>query len=474
MHPARRIVVNASDLDLIRARQSLLYADQLDEKRPRAWAEYGYPEHVTVERLRAAYERGGAGHGAVHKLLDKCWQSWPRIKSPESDDETPVERTIAAMFGDGATGLGLWRKLKDFDRRNMIGRYAALIYRIADGRKVSEPLGRGKLVDVVPVYEGQIKVARWDSDLNSPTFGKPLMWQFQARDPRAVDTQAQPDRWEDVHPSRVQILAEGAVGDDFQEGTPLLRAGLNSLINLEKIEGGAAEGFLKNSQRPVVFEFDANTSPQVISNNEDGTQSTRPLSEVMREKVDAMNRSIDSAIAMAGGEAKTLQTTMIDPEGAWTVAANTFAASVRIPFTILFGQQTGRLASNEDQADFNARAKGRRENDLTPMILQFIRRMQACGAMPAGEFEVEWEDLAAPSDADKVGLADQMAAVNQKQAAAGQGAAFSPEEIRRAGGYHEPMVGLDGLPGEGDPAVDEGGAPSPQPGVAPMPPRLAA
>jgi hypothetical protein len=34
------------------------------------------------------------------------------------------------------------------------------------------------------------------------------------------------------------------------------------------------------------------------------------------------------------------------------VTANELAASVQIPFTILFGQQTGRLASDEDKTDW--------------------------------------------------------------------------------------------------------------------------
>lgn len=471
--PVQRYVLNASDLELIRSRQEVAYGAVLDEKRPRAWTEYGYPERVTIDRLRAAYERGGAGHGAVHRLLDKCWQSWPRIKSPETDEAGPFEKAVADLFKKRR----LWVKLKDFDRRNLIGRYAGLIYRVADGRKVHEKLGRGELVDIIPVFEDQLRVERWDSDVNSPTFGKPLMFEYRTRKPGAENDQAQPERWERMHPSRVQILAEGSVGDDFTEGIPLLRAGLNTLIDLEKISGGSAEGYLKNSQRPVVFEFDANTGAQVLTNNPDGTQTTREVSEVVEEKARALNRSIDAAVAIAGGEVKTLQTTVTDPSGAFELAANIFAASVRLPFTILFGQQTGRLASDQDQEDYCARADGRRETELTPMLTEFVERMQACGAIGAGAFEIEWEDLAAPSDDDKVGLADKMAGVNQKQAGAGQGAAFSPEEIRRAGGYKEPMQGMEGLPVEGDPGADpaaQAGQGGPRPVAAPGGPRLAA
>jgi hypothetical protein len=127
---------------------------------------------------------------------------------------------------------------------------------------------------------------------------------------------------------------------------------------------------------------------------------------------------------------------MPDPTKPFEVAACVFAASVRIPFTILFGQQTGRLASDEDRADFNARCKGRQTNELTPMLEQLVKRLQACGLVDPGEFVVEWPDLAAPTDLQKLEHAEKMANVNK--AASGVGgveAPFDSNEIRQAAGY---------------------------------------
>jgi len=123
------IVINEASLrDIVRSREALL--GSLDAKRPRAWDTFGYPQDVTFERLLQAYERGGPGYGAVHRLLDKCWQELPRIKRPETDEETPWEVAVAALIAS----MGGWQKLRDFDRRNLVGRYAGLIYRVADGK----------------------------------------------------------------------------------------------------------------------------------------------------------------------------------------------------------------------------------------------------------------------------------------------------------------------------------------------------
>jgi hypothetical protein len=438
------IVINEASLrEIVRARESLL--GSLDAKRPRAWDQYGYSESVSFEQLLQAYERGGAAYGAVHRLLDKCWQEKPRIKRPDSDEETPWEAAVDALL----TSMGGWQKLRDFDRRNMVGRYAGLIYRVADNMALREPLGRGgKLVDIVPVYENQLKVTAWHSDTNSPDFGTPAMWQYRMRPPpNGQDTQGRPDQWVDVHPSRVQILAEGSVGDFF-DGVPLLRAGFNHLVDLEKIAGGSGESYLKNSARTLVLKFDPNASVQALADGKSGTEAA----DAVQAKTDRLNRNIDSSIVLQGGEASTLQTTVADPEPSFRVAANLFSASVQIPFTVLFGQQTGRLASDQDKADMIARCKSRQINELTPMLTKFITRAQAAGWIEGGGFEVCWPDLDAPSDLDKLALSEKMAAVNKTLFDSGDLAAFSAEEVRRAAGYEE------GLPDAADPdLLGEGG-----------------
>lgn len=431
------IVTNTYDLQL--AREAVAGFGSLDTKRPTAWSQYGYSTNPTFAEMLQAYERHPAAHGAVHRLLDKCWQSLPRIKSPASDEETPWEKRVNAIL----RSTQAWAKLRDLDRRNMVGRYSALIYRVADGKSLREPLDRAaRLVDLVPLYEDQLRVTMWESDTTSATYGQPLMFQYQSRRVTTGDTQGQPIEWADVHPSRVQILAEGSVGDMF-DGVPMLRAGFNSLVDLEKISGGSGESFLKNSARTLVFQYDRDTAVQAIGENGERV-SVRQAHE---EQARALNRNQDASIVMQGGTASTLQTTTHDPKPSFEVAANLFAASVRIPFVILFGQQTGRLASDEDKADFAARAKSRQVNELTPMLEQFVRRMQAAGIIEAGEFEVEWKPLDAPGDKDKLEILKAMTAAMREAFGAGVQGLFEVDELRRAAGY-ESLQG-EAIPTEG-------------------------
>jgi hypothetical protein len=439
------VTVNATASEISRAREELAGVfGSLDAGRPNAWGQYGYKAALTFQDLMQAYDRGGAGHGAVHRILDKCWQQTPRIKQPKADAATPWEDALTKQL----QAVRAWQKLRDFDRRNMVGRYAGLIYRVADGLALREPVTRGKLVDIVPVYENQIKVTAWNNDTASPDYGQPTMWQYQMRPRHQVgDMQGAPDQWVDVHPSRIQIMAEGSVGD-FLDGVPLLRAGFNCLVDIEKIAGGSAESFLKNSARTLVMKFDANATPQVIATNPDGSASGESVAEVMEAKTRALNRNQDSSIVMQGGDASTLQTTVSDPAPSFQVAANLFAASVQIPFTVLFGQQTGRMASDEDKVDMLARCQARQVNELTPMLRELVTRLQAIGAVEAGEFEIEWPALDMPGDTEKADVLGKMTAAMKQAFDAGLSEPlFDANELRRVIGFEKRAD--DGMPGEG-------------------------
>jgi hypothetical protein len=443
----QQITVNESDLRRAREGLAALWGS-LDSKRPTAWQQYGYSQTLTFDQMLLAYERGGPGHGAVHRILDKCWQERPRIKRPDADEVSDWEKGVAKLI----SSINGWVKLRDFDRRNMVGHYSALIYRVADGRALREELLSGKkLVDLIPVYEDQIKVTEWHSDVNdSDNYGQPKMFQYQSRRlagrDGAVDA-GQPIEWQDVHPSRVQLLAEGSVGS-FLDGVPLLKPGFNHLVDLEKISGGSAESFLKNSARTLVFEYDPAAQVQAISAGPDGT-GAMSVREVHEDQTRKLNRNQDSSIVMQGGKATTLQTTISDPTGAFQLAANLFAAAVQIPFTVLFGQQTGRLASDEDKADMVARCKSRQINELTPMLEQFVTRMQAIGLIDAGEFEIEWPQLDAPGDDAKATLLGKMTSAMQQGFQAGlTEPLFDANELRDVLDY-EPRTD-DGMPTDED------------------------
>lgn len=432
-------------------RQRMLYAHgpNGNTKRTKLWDEFGYPDTVNFDNYYRAYERNAVAHAAVHKLLDSCWTDNPTIidgpEKDEAEETTDWEESTTKLLSKH------WAKLKDADRRNLVGRYSAVLLQIKDGREWWQPvdqnivkaLGDKALVKLIPAWEAQIKPGNFDIDTQSDTYGQPVSYNFNEQ-PVGDDGTYGTVRSVSVHPDRVIILCEGSEDENMLAGVPLLRAGFNKLLDIEKTSGGSAEGFLKNASRQLAMEFDATTdvSTLVKQAKEAGYDS---LAEAMNDKVRKLNSGTDSALAMQAGKTSVLSVAAADPTPTWTAAANEFSASIQCPFTIQFGQQTGRLASDEDKNEWAKRCNGRRWGFLTDYITRVIERFWTLGIIEPpknGEVTLAWSDLLAPSEKEKIANMAAMAQVAKDTQQAFGTSSVTENEIRAVGEL-EPMKEAD-------------------------------
>nr|WP_205067787.1 anti-CBASS Acb1 family protein [Pantoea coffeiphila] len=418
-------------------------------KRTKLWDEFGYPDQVGFEQYYRAYERNAVAHAAVHKLLDSCWVDNPTIidgsEAKEATNTTPWEKQVTKLLKKH------WPKIKDADRRNLIGRYSALLIQFKDGREWHQPVDRvavGRLkekaiVKLIPAWESQIKPGNFDTDTMSETYGQPVNYNFNEQ-PVGDDGTYGPVRGVTVHPDRIIILSEGSEDENMLSGVPLLRAGYNKLLDLEKVSGGSAEGFLKNASRQLGISFDSQTDMQTIAQMAKDA-GYNDLGEAMNDKMMKLNRGTDAALVTQSGTTSVLSVAAADPAPTWTVTANEFAASIQCPFTIQFGQQTGRLASDEDKTDWAKRCNGRRWGFMSAVVIAVLERFWTMGAIEAplsGEVTLAWSDLLAPSEKEKIANMQAMADVAQKTQQAYGTPAIEPNEVR-AVGEMEPLKETD-------------------------------
>ena len=394
------------------------------------YLDFGYPASLDFFNFLNMYKRFGIATSVIELYPDTCWSSPPKIKGSEqfnSDLKKLSKRTK------------LFVRLKGLDIRQRVGRYGGMFMRVADGKKLSDPLegtfSENALIDMKPLYESQLEVIESDLDPTSIRFGLPIMYQLSgsadgSRNEDAVSTV-------NIHYTRVVIAAEGS-DNGWIYGIPVLESIYNSLMDLRKIAGAGGEGFYKNAAQSVVF------------NLKDAASATanKDLLDKFNEKYDdfAANRS-RRALWTPGLEAKPLDSSLADPKNHFMNSLNDVAAGSKIPATILIGMQTGRLASSEDSRSFLAIAQSRRETFLTDVVEDIINWMIKFGILPASDYEVEWDDLLARSDDEKLGNAEKMSTINERQFKSGQGSPFSGDEIREAAGFDGVAAG-DDVPSE--------------------------
>ncbi len=403
------------------------------------YTDFGYPEHVTFQLLYNMYERNSLAKAAVDKTTRKTWQDPPWLLERPRDGsegavkkETRLEKAIRQHFSD----IRFWTKVMEADRRSLVGKFGAVILRVSDGKPTDQPLtkvrgGLNALVDVIPVWEGQLKVSQWDTDTQSLTYGDPLMYEYDEGQLTlnggiSPATQGRGLRRLTIHPSRIIIWSM----DGTLDADPALKAGFNDLITLEKITGAGGEGFWKNAKQAPILEMDKEADINKMARSMG--VPVEKIVDVMNDQAKNWQQGFDELLMLQGMTAKMPKIELPDPEHFYMNSLQSFAASFDIPLKVLVGTQTGERASSEDASQWNQTCNFRRKNTVIPNILQIVKRLEGCGVLKENpEWFVDWTDLTESTMLDKIDRAGKMAKVNKDFG----DIVFMPQEIRASVGY---------------------------------------
>lgn len=384
------------------------------------YLDFGYPATLSFFHFWNMYRRFGIARNVVDLVVNITWMEQPKIEASE---------VFLKEFKDLEKRIKFWQRVKGLDKRQRVGRYAGMFMRVRDNKDPKEPIdgklnGSNALVQMQPLYEGQLKVLTTQDDPRSDDYGLPTMYQYTSGG--AGNRNEKVANAFEIHPSRIIIAAEGA-DDGGIYGISALESPYNSLMDLRKIIGAGGEGFYKNAAQSVVFN---------LKDPEKATSATTSMLDKFNDNYDEFARNrMRRALWTPGMEAKAIDSVLTNPKEFFTNALNDVAASVPCPTTILIGQQTGRLASSEDGRMFLSSMNSRRKDVGDEQVENILNWCINYGILPSSDFELEWSDLLALSDSEKMDNAVKMADVNAKQFTSGGEVPFTGKEIREAGGF---------------------------------------
>lgn len=440
-HAVELMTNNSHGYDAIGRSRMALMNPGMDHKRSTAWCEYGWKEDLAFHDMYNAFRRGGLAYAAVTKLVGKCWSTFPQIIE---GDETSESKKLTDWEKKTKKTLNkrVWKAFADADKRRLVGRYAGVLIHVKDNEKWNQPVAKKGIgiAKLTAAWANCLKPKSYDSDINSITYGQPTMWSY-------TETLSNGgSRTTDIHPDRVFI-----VGDYTLDAIGFLEPGFNALTNIEKVEGGSGESFLKNAARQLNINFDKEVNLGSLAQMY-GVSLTE-LQEKFNEVAVEVNRGNDVVMPTQGATVTPLVTSVPDPTPTYDINLQTFSASVDIASRILVGNQQAERSSTEDNKQFNARCQSRREMELSQEIEDFIEKLMLLGEIKPKEFTVIWDDLSEATQTDKFSNAKLMSDINDSATATGE-PIFDDNEIRTAAGY-ESREDVKPLPDE-DPEVDNG------------------
>lgn len=390
--------------------------DQADDLH-NIYNDFGYPFELTFFNFRNMYRRFGPAKAVVNVPADLGWLTPPRVEGSEQFNKE-LEKLIKKTK--------LWNRLKGLDKRQRVGRYAALFIQVRDGKKPEEPMdmlpGVDAIVNLKPIYEGQLHDNDVDQDQTSPNFGNPVMYTYSSGDEGNRNERAATSFR--IHPSRIIIAAEDA-DDGSIYGISALESIYNDLMDLRKIAGAGGEGFYQNTRNaPVINVKEGFKSPAKESEK-----------EALEQEINDFISKYNKKFVAKGMEFQYPNISLDNPKDFAETSWNNISAGSGIASSFLRGNQTGVKAGDQDSEMTLTMIQSRRENFLTEIVSNVIDWMIDYKALPSSEYEIEWDDLLAKSEDDKLATAEKMATVNEKNVRGGGSQVYTEEEIREVSGH---------------------------------------
>lgn len=408
----------------------------------RLWSQVGYPCNVTFGDLYGMFDRFGIATAGVNLIVNEGWSEYPTIKDENKTDEkteTEFEKVTNAFFSD----RNAYAALKGADWRNRIGEYSGFMIQIKSNERDeidwSKPLDQIKLEQIVrfiPVNQGQLIPGSFYPE-NNINYPNPETYTFNESSYNGKNSQGNTiERSFTVHASRVIIFAEGA-DDGTIHGRPCNRSGFNALLDMEKISASGGEGFFQAVIQRLLFQNKTGVTPPK-------GKEEQSVSEMM----DTYFKNMNQGMLVGGWDIKQLDNNLpSNYKDPFFTPLYIYCASINVPATVLIGQMTGRLASDEDQKQMAKNINERRNGWQTEMIGKLIDWLDihCTDYIKSDDYEVCWPDAGESSFSDKVDTVDKLAsAIDKFNSARMKGkTVISEDELREVIGFEPLEVSID-------------------------------
>jgi hypothetical protein len=362
---------------------------------------FGWEVDPEEEEYVGLYLRNPYGGGLIDKIAQLSWRHNPEIQdTADGDDDTAFEETVGKL----ARSHDFWTYLSRCQRAAGFGEYALVFVDFSDTSDLdnldAEVSLRSPDLDDIRGFRviPQFAVDDVDhGDFGSERWGEPEFYTIdwgEDIDEDLDDTAASSK----VHHSRViEVPSKPPLTEEYSS-RPRLERWLNTLYNIEKLLGSAAEMAYRGADKGLHINWDP-TKVDPSSVDDDGT--TTDIQEWYHGPQPTLNT--------VGAEVKDLGGSISDPSGALEGELKSLSAATGFSKQFIEGAAAGEIASSETNMrnDFGEIREQQQQYVGPYLVRRGLNVLLDAGVVPdpdGGDFEIEWPDLFELSDAEEADL----------------------------------------------------------------------
>lgn len=387
--------------DLIR-RTRLWMAGMMYHGRRDLYELFGYNRNPKQLDYVARYLRQDIAKRIIDAPILAVWADPPQL------DADPAFLTAWNVLINSQSPIKLIATLIRLDKLAALGQFALLVLGFDDGADLSRPVkskqGR-KLLYMQPYAEMTVRVKEYDKDQQSSRFGQPILYtvspgRFSPEIRTGMISQfVQEQRAPfDVHYTRVVHVAENLL-EDSTFGRSRMEIVVNLLDDILKTAGGSAETHWLTANRGMQADVDKDMDLDETS--------AADLSQEIEEYQHDLRRFIRTR----GVKITPLGSESSDPSGVFNMLIALISAATGIPQMVLMGSQVGKMASQQDRANWAERILERITEYEEPIVfLPLLARLIEAGVLPQPQnLQVSWPEAFKLSPLERSQTSAQMA-----------------------------------------------------------------
>jgi len=396
-------------------------------QQPTVWDAVNYPQESQFgfESFYLRYTRQAEAKAIIDKPVNDTWQDMPTVHDEAHKDKTKAvsdfEQSVAAFFEGEHTRRKPIHRLNVLDRLARLGHYSILLIGFRDGRDmdtaVSGVTGRASLsgeersryeqdpaanvpdrmsdgefdglddVMYLAVFgEDRVADMRTNSDMNSPRFRLPKIFQLVTQESEDADEDSEYEN-QKVHWTRVVHVPEGTLENDLK-GIPALKPVFHELLNIDKVKAASGEGFWRAGYQGLHVRAPQDAQGRFMEFENDGDD--------VKQEIDEFIQNFDRILSTPA-EIDPIDNSVDNPMPHLDANYQSIAAATDIPKSILTGEDRADTASEDDFSQYKSYIAQRRNNYAGPVIIEpLIQRLIDTGVIPEPEgdgFTIEWPPL---------------------------------------------------------------------------------